>query len=606
MNRFYIKLAGMLGSLLLMTTACEDYLDKTIETNLDQEEVFKNFDNVQGFVEEMYAMVVNYGTATHWQGYMCYGDDAIGNQNWQFDFHIDQGRYWNWINTGGTGIGTYFYNENPKTGDNLPFRRAGVWQSSWAGIRKANLIIENANLIVDATQEEKDVLLGQAYFFRAFFHHEIMKFWGRIPYIDRSLDSEDWELARPETYKETALAIDDDFALATQLLPADWDNHPAGQKTKGINQFRATKGAAWSFKGKNLLFAASPLMKGSTDPYDYDQQLCEMATEAFAEVLKLDESGRYELATMDNYQDVFYSFSGTTGYIYPGSTEFIFSQSGDIGWFPRFLAQGFQIGSHCDQRDTQFPTHNYIHYNFGMADGLSTEDSPNYDPNNPWEGRDPRFYKWVVVDGDQMVENLGSASGDNEVHRFAQLYDGGAHRFPTVDLGSQTGYLSKKWYGLSFNQFDNKIGNYLPFRLHMRLTDVYLMYAEAAHAAYGAQQAPSFYSLTAEQAINVLRNRAGVGAVQFASDNQKFMDEIRRERAVELSWEGHRWMDLRRWRLGELDRYKEKTGLRFDEGRTFFQEEVIRTKVFEEKHYWLPFPQNDTQLYAGFGQNPGW
>ncbi len=45
-------------------------------------------------------MVVNYGTATHWQGYMCYGDDAIGNQNWQFDYRIDQGRYWNWI-TGG-------------------------------------------------------------------------------------------------------------------------------------------------------------------------------------------------------------------------------------------------------------------------------------------------------------------------------------------------------------------------------------------------------------------------------------------------------------------------------------------------------------------------
>ncbi len=606
MNRFYIKLAGMLSGLLLITTSCEDYLDKTIETNLDQEEVFKNFDNVQGFVEEMYAMVVNYGTGTHWQGYMCYGDDAIGNQNWQFDFRIDQGRYWNWINTGGTGIGTYFYNENANTGDNLPFRRAGVWQSSWAGIRKANLVIENADLIVDATQEEKDVLLGQAYFFRAFFHHEIMKFWGRIPYIDRSLNSEDWELVRPETYKETALAIDDDFALAAQLLPVDWDNHPAGQKTKGINQFRATKGAAWAFKGKNLLFAASPLMKGANDPYDYDQQLSEMATEAFAEVLKLDEAGRYELATMDNYQDVFYSFSGTTGYIYPGGTEFIFSQSGDVGWFPRFLAQGFQIGSHCEQRDTQFPTHNYIHYNFGMADGLSTEDSPNYDPSNPWEGRDPRFYKWVVVDGDQMVENLGSASGDNEVHRFAQLYDGGAHRFPNVDLGSQTGYICKKWYGLSFNHFDNNIGNYLPFRVHMRLTDVYLMYAEAAHAAYGAQQAPSFYSLTAEEAINVLRGRAGVGAVQFVSDNQKFMDEVRRERAVELSWEGHRWMDLRRWRLGEMDRYKEKTGLRFDEGRTFYREELIRTKVFEEKHYWLPFPQNDTELYAGFEQNPGW
>ena len=155
-----------------------------------------------------------------------------------------------------------------------------------------------------------------------------------------------------------------------------------------------------------------------------------MATEAFRRGAETGRVGRYELASMENYQDVFYSFSGTTGYIYPGGTEFIFSQSGDIGWFPRFLGLGFQIGSHCEARDTQFPTHNYVHYNFGMADGLSTEDSPNYDPSNPWEGRDPRLYKWVVLDGDQMVENLGAASGDAEVHRYAQLYDGGVHRFP--------------------------------------------------------------------------------------------------------------------------------------------------------------------------------
>ncbi len=166
------------------------------------------------------------------------------------------------------------------------------------------------------------------------------------------------------------------------------------------NQFRATKGAAWAFKGKNLLFAASPLMIGPPTPTRTTRNFAQMAADAFAEVLKLEDAGRYHLADWENYQDVFYSFSGTTGYAYPGSTEFIFSQSGDVGWFPRFLAQGFQIGSHCEQRDTQFPTHNYIHYNFGMADGLSTEDSPNYDPSNPWEGRDPRFYNgwcWMAT-----------------------------------------------------------------------------------------------------------------------------------------------------------------------------------------------------------------
>ncbi len=503
-------------------------------------------------------------------------------------------------------MGSYFYENTTDTNSDYPFDRHGVWHSSWAGIRKANIVIENIDLMVDASQEYKDVILGQAYFFRAFFHQEIMKFWGRIPYIDRVLSGEDWKLPRPATYKEIALAIDKDFEKAAELLPLDWDQHPAGQKTSGANMFRATKGAAWAFKGKNLLFAASPLMIGSKNPYEYDQELAGMAVDAFAEVLKLEDQGRYKLSDWENYEDVFYSYGPKTGYNYPGKTEFIFTGSGDTGWFPRFLGQHFQIGSHSGQRDTQFPTHNYIHYNFGMADGLSCDDSPNYDPANPWEGRDPRLYKWVILDGDQMVKNLGTANGDNEKHRYAQFYDGGSHRYPTVDLGTTTGYVSKKWFGQAFNTFDNEIGNYLPNRLHMRLTDVYLMYAEAAHAAYGATQKPSSYNLSAEDAINALRTRAGVAPVQFTSDANKFMDEIRRERAVELSWEGHRWMDLRRWRLGELDKYKIKTGLRFDANHSYFTEEVIRTKIFNEKHYWLPFPQNDTELYEGFEQNPGW
>ena len=596
-----IKFLFLIG-FVAISSSCEDYLDKTIETDLNKEEVFKNFNNAQGFIEEMYAMVVNYGTATHWQSYMCYGDDALGNQTWQFDYRIDQGRYWDWMND----MGSIFYENTYNTNHNYPFNRHGIWQSSWAGIRKANIAIENIDLMVDATQAEKDIILGQAYFFRAFFHHEISKFWGRIPYIDVVLGSEDWQLPRPETFKEMALKIDEDFARAAELLPVDWDNHPAGQRTLGNNLFRATKGAALAFKGKNLLFAASPLMIESKDPYNYDEELARMAVGAFSEVLKLEDEGRYGLVDFDNYEDVFYNYGGKHGYKYPASSEFIFSQSGDVGWFPRFLGQHFHLASHCGQRDTQFPTHNYIHDNFGMADGLSCDESPNYDPSNPWEGRDPRFYKWVVVDGDQLVKNLGTATGNDEVHRYAQFYDGGAHRAPEVDYGTTTGYLSKKWFGPSFNTFDNEIGNYFPWRLHMRLTDVYLMYAEAAHAAYGATQTPSSYDVTAEEAINTLRDRAGVGHVKGVNDSKKFMDEIRRERAVELSWEGHRWMDLRRWRIAELDKHKEKTGLRFDKDHTYFQEEVVRTKVFEEKHYWLPFPQNDTQLYEGFPQNPGW
>jgi hypothetical protein len=96
----------------------------------------------------------------------------------------------------------------------------------------------------------------------------------------------------------------------------------------------------------------------------------------------------------------------------------------------------------------------------------------------------------------------------------------------------------------------------------------------------------------------------------YLTSDEKFMDEIRRDRAVEMCFEGHRWMDVRRWKLGTDMKYREKTELIFDrnaDGKPInIREKVILTKVFDEKHYWLPFPKDDVELYEGFPQNPGW
>jgi len=150
----------------------------------------------------------------------------------------------------------------------------------------------------------------------------------------------------------------------------------------------------------------------------------------------------------------------------------------------------------------------------------------------------------------------------------------------------------------------------MPWRIRMRLTDIYLMYAEALHAGQqSARTTPASYNLTAEQALNILRNRAGVPDVHpsIVDDPNKFMDEVRRERAVELSYEGHRWVDIRRWSVAHLDKYRIKTGLDFPEDHSYFTEVVLVDRVCEyPKHFWLPFETSQTQIYEGFPQNPGW
>jgi hypothetical protein len=121
-------------------------------------------------------------------------------------------------------------------------------------------------------------------------------------------------------------------------------------------------------------------------------------------------------------------------------------------------------------------------------------------------------------------------------------------------------------------------------------------------------------------AINVLRDRAGVGHVApaFTGSLSAFMPELRRERAVELSFEGHRFNDLRRWLLLIKRPYTLKKTVYFDRAGTFsttdpqdnavknLREEIILERKFTTKHYWLPLKTSDVTLYPGFNQNPGW
>ena len=651
-------------SLALGLTSCTDYLDKTPDSDVNPETAFKNFTNFQGFVEEIYNCIPN-KESCYWCTSFNWGEDEImntGGGDTHITAHFDLGDYRHWYDEQDKGGQQSWLNRpgsNPTSTDKFAHSLNG---HAWYCVRKANLGLQNLDKMTDATKEEKDFIKGQLLFFRAWWHHQQMEWWGGIPYIDRVLAAdEEFNLPRL-SFRECAEKCAEDYRAAADLLPDNWDNSTIGKKTLGKNDLRITKVCALGYLGKVLLWAASPLnvvgaemgASKNGDTYKYDADMARKAAEALGEAIAHIEAGStpYSLAlynyaeddasnrpgygiydhiaakgSANNYSDIF----RTTGQSWrmPGSVEAIMR-----GPMPDINGSNWNFAklwgpkvNNLVEHDAiiHMPTANYINYAYGMENGLPLDDPDSgFDPTHPFANRDPRFYHDIMFDGFKF---LLTASDDKEF-QYLQMYTGG-NMVPTGNParnadGSRTGYFCQKLVPHQCNKYDGMynwggaLQTYLPY---MRVADIYLLYAEAGAAASGASfQAKC--SVTAEGAINVLRDRVGAGHVasKFTGDQKKFIDEVRRERACELAFEGFRWQDLQRWlllteypfniktrqefkRVGNYDfenqdpRYAEVTG---------WGETVIVERNLSTKHYLLPLKESEVYLYAEYPQNPGW
>ena len=614
---FCALLAGGMG-----LTSCTDYFERDSESVLQKEDAFKNFANFQGYIEVMYNVIPDVAKS-YWVSSFNWGEDEVittGNGEYLMGFQIDNGNYRSYI-----GKGDCFLDRNWSV-DGDRFAKS-LWGGGWYAIRQANMGLKalEDGLLTDATQEQRDMIAGQLYFFRAWFYFQLTTYWGGLPYMTEPLEANaQFNLPR-ETYQECAEKMAADFKKAADLLPIDWDATATGATNKSNNAFRPNKIWALSYLGKCLLYAGSPLMANGVDAvndtYKYDASYCKRAADELGKVLTLVESGQtqYSLVDFADYHELFWTKE--KGWLMPGSTEAIMRSptfGADSYWRQM---NSYQVQDICEGDGIALcPSANYVNY-FGMANGLPLND-PNsgFDKNHPWKDRDPRFYNDFVYDGVKMIKS----PKDFKEFEYANLYEGGnAVDNPARD--SRTGYLNYKFIPLGANKDDGDYGYGKATHFHLswlRLAEVYLLYAEAASVGYGGAKGKASTSpMTAEEALNKIRQRAGVGPVAgtYTASAEKFMDEVRRERAVELAFEGHRFNDLRRWKLLTVYPYNIKTCQKFDRAQELdpkadpkenevrnFREEVIITRKLEAKHYWLPFKNDDVMLYPEFYQNPGW
>ena len=503
----------------------------------------------------------------------------------QFSDNSDVGTNWmaGYANIGNAQITP----ENYPTG----FSDVWDWEKAYKKIRKCNVFIKK---VTESTLSDsyKQHRISEARFLRAFVYHWLWMTYGGIPLITVPLDNQntDIPLENPRaTAQETFDFIVSELGEVAPLL---------NETETGNNAGRATKGAALTLKGWCELYHASAQRNPANDIERW-----KTAAKTCKSVM---EMGVYSLAS--DFDVLFMTNN---------NSESIFARQygPDKGNNKEMHFGPPAIGSSRSGWGNFQPTQQLVD-EFSMENGLPiTDPASGYDPNNPYEGREKRFYATILYNGSKWR---------NEFEIMTQL--GGNN---SIDLGysndnTHTGYYARK--RLNENKELSMFGNETSYENYMffRYGEVLLNFAEAENEVNG----PTKEVL---DAINLVRTRNGnMPKVEdtFKSLNKESMREIiRRERRVELCFEDKRWWDIRRWEIA--DKLPDGSpgvmnvplkGMLIEEnnGTLTYTIVDVRDRKFLPKMYLMPLPQGaiDRNLVIAAqnggvdnwvnGQNPGY
>jgi len=239
------------------------------------------------------------------------------------------------------------------------------------------------------------------------------------------------------------------------------------------------------------------------------------------------------------------------------------------------------------------PTQNLVDA-FPMKNGYPvTHSSSGYNPSSPYTNRDPRLSLYIVYDGSK----LGATTINTGV-------GGGVNAVDATQNSTRTGYYLKKLLREDVNLDPAKPSSQNHFNIHIRYTELFLNYAEAANEAWGPDGAGT-HGYTARNVIAAIRKRAGItqpdAYLATVNDKESMRTLIRNERRLELCFESFRFWDLRRWKADLTEAAK---GVHIDNGTyTYF---TVEERAYDNSYmHYGPIPYNEVIKY-NFIQNSGW
>jgi len=639
MKKNKLILYSLAAFVLLLNSGCEKFLDKSPDMGADEDAIYKDYNSITGFID--------YGFWNYLVNYHAVNDH--GNGHTYFGAVSDEfATMWN----GGESIAFHTGNWLQKNRDNtfetgsLPAANSSTEGPpicrSYRAIRMANRVINNADRIQNCTPEQLNWVLGQAYFYRAWFYFQLLIRYGGMPILDKVfVGSGDDDIPRM-TYHESHDWMMTDIEKAIEMLPEYWDDTNTG---------RPSKIAAMAFKSMAMLYDASPLMQNDlskTEVKEYDKERAAKAAVAADDVLKcLAEFPRdggtppyyYRMLDSAEYKNIFYfPRGGSAPYVCAEhlwyNRKVVSNMSLMIRYFWLFFSTETFTGP--DAASGFMPSQNMVDmYEKKGPDGKYypiTDPRAGYDPQDPYADRDPRFHNNIITPG----EAWGLKNGKTFYWTTYVSDDTGSEYYklktnPNSNQRNASGYICRKYLWPECNDFTNGYGNNATLTCYIRYAQVYLDFAEASFEATGSATAKvAGCSMTAEEALNVVRNRVHVSNVasDIVNNPAQFRETLRRERTVELMFENHRWFDMRRWmimheicakpnpikgmQVTPITPLAPSADITVDPGNANlkFRYEVIdlpaEVRGYTMKNYWYPFTLMEVAAQKNLVQNPYW
>lgn len=415
-------------------------------------------------------------------------------------------------------------------------------------------------------------------FLRAYFYFQLVRAYGDVPLVTTVLTNAQANNVERTPADEVFQFIIDECDAVAQYLPVSYNDIPDQEIG------RATRGAALALKARALLYWASPLFNPEGDKARW-----KAAAEASKFIIDNASLWGYKLS---NYANLW----GHDTFTNP---EFIFVLGTQAS--NQFEKNNYPVGVE-NGNSGNCPTQTLVDMYEYQADGATFKDkhpgSVNVTAENPYDGLDPRFALTVVKNGDLWPSNTTQQIA-------IETYQGGFNGAPKYGA-TPTGYYLKKFVDGSCVTTTNNATTTRHNWIVMRLAEVYLNYAEAMYNYYGDADAQGEFGMSANEAINVLRNREDIQMPEFQG-SADFETRYMRERMVELAFEGHRFWDVRRWKKGaQLFNAVDVANITLDSNGNVILERVSKGRQWNDKYNLYPIPQTELQKNHRLTQNPGW